>query len=141
MAMLYEALLDHLKLVGSHPYRSYLDLWMIDTRYHYECITIYSDDLLSLSNNSTRIIRGLNTLFPLKLVGDPELYLCGDVVTAEINGEVTHAFPDRTCINNLSGNIEKLFGTTLKNCGLAPEVGYHLEVGISDLLVVYELSR
>ena len=36
--------------------------------------------------------RGLNTLFPLNMVGDPELYISDDVGTIEINGEVTNDF-------------------------------------------------
>ena len=57
----------------------------------------------------------LNSFFLLKLVGEPDLYLGGDVVTAEISGEVMNDFLAHTYIKNVTDNIEKSFGTTLNN--------------------------
>ena len=59
-------------------------------------------------------MRGLDTLIPMKGVGYPESYPCGDVGTAEINGGVRHVFLDFTYIKNMSDNIEKIFETTPK---------------------------
>ena len=47
---------------------------------------------LFFSKDPTSIFRGLNTISPLKVFVDPYFYLCGDLVTTEINCEVTHTF-------------------------------------------------
>ena len=57
--------------------------------------------LFFFSKDITGIFRGLNTRFSIKVVGDQELYLDGDAVTAKINGELTYAFLARTYIKNL----------------------------------------
>ena len=69
MARWHEALLDNLKLIWLCTSRTYPKIWMRDVRYHYEYITIYSYNLLLFRKNPTGILRGLNTLFPLKGVG------------------------------------------------------------------------
>ena len=81
MARLYEALLDKLKLVEFRPYKVEADLWIQDAWFNYEYITIYSDEVIFFGNDTTGILKLLNTLFPLKGVGDPEFCLGGDVGT------------------------------------------------------------
>ena len=49
----------------------------------------------------------------------------GDVVTAEINGEVTYAFFDRTYIKHVSENIQNMFETRIKSYGSPLYGGYH----------------
>ena len=48
------------------------------------------------------ILRVFNALLPLKGVEDPEFYLGGDLIIAEINGEVMHSFLISTYIKNMS---------------------------------------
>ena len=108
MARWHEELSDNLKLIIFYPSKANPYLWMQDYGYQYEYTNIYSDNLLVFSKIHTVILRGLNTLFLLKVVGDPELYLGGDVVTVEINGEVTHTLLAGTCIKNVSEKIENI---------------------------------
>ena len=82
---------------------------MIYYGYHYEYTNVYSDEILVLRKYPTGILRVLNTLFPLKGVLEIEFYLGDDVGTSELNGEVTHAFVDRTYIKHASKNIDKSF--------------------------------
>ena len=79
---------------------------------------------LFFSKDPTSIFRGLNTISPLKVFVDPYFYLCGDLVTTEINGEVTHTFSARTYIKNVNENIDNLFDTTLNNYGSPLKGGY-----------------
>ena len=46
-------------------------------RGHWEYIAVYSNDLLVFSKDPVKILRGLETLYPLKGVGKPEFYLGG----------------------------------------------------------------
>ena len=113
---------------------------MWDAGGHYEYITVYSDELIVFRKYPTFISRGLNTILPLKIVGETYLYL-SDVVTEEINGEVTHDFSACTYIKTLSDNIEKIFDITLNNYLSKLEGDYNTEVDTSYLLVEAEVSR
>ena len=114
---------------------------MIDSGDHYEFITVYSDELPVLIQYPTVILRGLNTLLPLKGVGEPEFYLGGDVGTVDFNGEVMHEFLARTYIKHVSEKINRSFKTKLKSYGLPLERRYYPEVETSDILVGDEVSR
>ena len=48
--------------------------------------------------------------------------------TAEINDEVMHAFSYSKYIKNVSGDVEKIFYTTLNNYGFSLDGLYHPEV-------------
>ena len=79
MNMRYEGLSYMLKLIGYHSSEVDPDPRMRDAVYHYVYIIIYSHDLLVLSKDPIGIFRVLNDLLLLKVVGEPELYLGGDV--------------------------------------------------------------
>ena len=66
MARWHEAISDKLKLIGFSSSKEDLDLWIQDTGYHYDYITVYYDDLIVLSKDLTIMLRLLDTLFPLK---------------------------------------------------------------------------
>ena len=48
---------------------------------------------------------------------EPELYLGGGFLVANIYGKATHSFAAHTCTKNLSDKIEKLVGIALNNYG------------------------
>ena len=74
----------------------------------YEYTNVYPDYLLIFIKITTIIMSVLNTLFPLKVVGESEFYLGGDMVTLEINGEISHTLSARTYIKNVSKKIENI---------------------------------
>ena len=69
MAMCYEALSYTLNMILFFPYKEDPDIWIQDIGVHYQFITIYYDDLLVFSKDNTGILRVLNTLLQLKVVG------------------------------------------------------------------------
>ena len=76
------ALSEKLKMVGFRHYKTDPYLWMQDYGDHYEYITVYSDDILVFRKDPIVIFRVFNILLPVKVVGEPELYLGVDVGTA-----------------------------------------------------------
>ena len=97
---------------------------MQDTIYHYEYITVYSDDIIVFRKETTGILRGLKILFPLKGVLETDFYLGGYVGTADINDELMHAFLARTYIKNMSDKIENFLRPHSKT------IDHHLRGGI-----------
>ena len=93
------------------------------------------------SKNPVKILRGLETLYPLKGVEKPEFYLREDVNMIKTAKGITHAFSARTYIKNVCDKIEKMFKTTLKNYGSPLEEGYHPELDKSSLLVGDEINK
>ena len=67
----HETLSDKLNIIGFYPYREDSDLCMKDCGDLYEYISIYSDGHIVFRKYITGILRGMNTLFPLKRVGEP----------------------------------------------------------------------
>ena len=114
---------------------------MRDAGGHWEYIAVYSDDLLVFSKDPVKILRGLETLYPLKGVGKPEFYLGGDVNMTKTARGISHTFSARTYIKNVCDKIEKMFETTLKNYGSPLEGGYHPELDKSSLLVGDEINK
>ena len=141
MGRWHEALSETLQLIGFHPSKADPDLWMRDAGGHWEYIAVYSDDLLVFSKDPVKILRGLETLYPLKGVGKPEFYLGGDVNMTKMANGISHAFSARTYIKNVCDKIEKMFETTLKNYGSPLEGGYHPELDKSSLLVGDEINN
>ena len=72
MARWHEALSDKLRLISFRPSKADLNLWIRNMGNHHEYIAVYSDDILVFSKNPTVILKGLETLFPMKGVGKPE---------------------------------------------------------------------
>ena len=93
------------------------------------------------SKEPIKILRDLETLYPLKGVGKPEFYLGGDVNVIKMAKGSTHAFSARTYIKNVCDKIKKMFETTLRNYGSPLEEGYYPELDKSDLLVGKEISK
>ena len=141
MARWHEALSDKLRLLGFRPSKADPDLWMRDAKDHYEYIAVYSDDILVFSKQAISILKGLESLFPLKGVGKPEFYLGGDVTVIRTGEGYTHAFAAKTYIKNVCDKIERLFETTLRNYGTPLEGGYHPEIDTSDFLVGIDISK
>ena len=77
MGRWHEALSETLRLIGFQPSKADPDLWIRDAGGHWEYIAVYSDDLLVFSKEPIKILRGLETLYPLKEVRKPEFYLGG----------------------------------------------------------------
>ena len=77
----HEALSNKLNIIGFLPSKAYPDLWMQDSRYHNEYITVKSGDLIIFSKDPTGILRVFNTLFPLKGVVKTEFHMDSYVVT------------------------------------------------------------
>ena len=123
MARFREALSDKLRLIGFTSSKADPDLWIRDAGDHYEYIAVYSDDLLVFSKKPLVILRGLEALFPLKGVGEPEFYLGGDVSKSKHGDQYQRSLAARTYIKNVCDKIEKLFETTLKNYGSPLEGG------------------
>ena len=92
MGRWHEALSSMLRMIGFKPSKADPDLWLHDAGDHYEYLAVYTDDLLVVSRNPLAILRGLETLYPLKGVGKPEYYLGGDVNTVEQPDGPTLAF-------------------------------------------------
>ena len=92
MGRWHEALSETLRLIGFQPSKADLDLWLRDAGDHYEYVAVYSDDLLVFSKEPTKILRGLEALYPLKGVGRPEFYLGGDVNMVKTDKGYMHAF-------------------------------------------------
>ena len=63
------------------------------------------------------IVRGLEAIYILKGVGEPEFYLGGNVSKAKINGKIRTVLSAKTYIKNCSEKIEKLFSTKLRLYG------------------------
>ena len=101
MARWHEALSDKLRLLGFKPSKADPDLWIRDAGDHYEYIAVYSDDLLVFSKQPIAILKGLEALFPLKGVGEPEFYLGGDVDIIKTKNGSRHTFSAKTYIKNI----------------------------------------
>ena len=141
MARWHEALSDKLRLLGFRPSKADPDLWMREADDHYEYVAVYSDDLLVFSKQALSILRGLESLFPLKGVGKPEFYLGGDVTTLCTANGYSNAFSAKTYIKNVCDKIERLFDVTLRNYGSPLEGGYHPELDTSELLTGSDVSK
>ena len=128
-------------MIGFKPSKADPDLWIWDMGDHYEYLAVYTNDLLVVSKNPLAILRGLETLYPLKGVGKPEYYLGGDMNTVERADGPTLAFSARTYIKNVCEKIEKLFEVDLRNYGSPLEGGYHPELDTTDLLPEDQVSR
>ena len=57
---------NNLKLIVFFPSKVYQDLCIQDYGYHYEYITIYSDEIVDFIKDPTRILSVFDTLFQLK---------------------------------------------------------------------------
>ena len=117
MDIWYEKLSYKLMLIGLQTYKSDTVLYMRYCGYHYKYITAYSKNIIVSINDHIGILIIMNTMFPLKVVGDSELYLCGDVVTTEIDGKTTHVFSEYTYIKKTSEKIDNIFETTFNKYG------------------------
>jgi len=134
-----EALADKLILIGFTPSKADPDLWIRDAGTHYEYIAVYSDDVLVFSKNPLKILRGLEALFPLKGVGEPEYYLEGDIGTTK-DGKY-RTLSAKTYIKNCCDKIEKLYEVTLRNYGSPLEAGFHPETDTTPLLIGDSISK
>ena len=87
------------------------------------------------------IVKGLEALYILKGVGEPEFYLGGDVSKAKINGKVRTVLSAKTYIKNCSKKIEILFSTTLRQYGSPMDPLYHPETDTTELLGTDDVSK
>ena len=87
----HEKLTETLRNMNFKSSKADYDLWMSDTRSHYEYIATYVYDLLVFSKNSMEIFDTIKESYDLKGVGSPDYYLGGDIDTTfktEISKEV-----------------------------------------------------
>ena len=96
--MRHNSISENIIIIVFRPSKEKPDLCMQWYGYQYEYITVYYDVLIIFVNYTNGTLRLLNTLLQLKMVLEPELYMCGDVGTSEIYYVATHAFLSLTCI-------------------------------------------
>ena len=137
----HEFFTDTLRMLGFKPSYADPDLYMKDYGTHYEYICMYVDDILIFSKSPMTIVRGLEALYILKGVGEPEFYLGGNVSKAEINGKIRTVLSAKTYIKNCSEKIEKLFSTTLRQYGSPMDPLYHPETDTTELLGPEDVSK
>jgi hypothetical protein len=80
------------------------DLWMVDKSSHYEYLATYVDDILIWSKDPMAVIKALEKIYMLKIVGIPEYYSGGDVELlgeAWKNQELGVALSSKTYIQNV----------------------------------------
>ena len=130
MGRWHEALSETFQLLGFQPFKAEPDLWLRDAGSHWKYVAVYSDNLLVLSKDPVKILKGSENLYSLKRIGKPEFYFGGDVNVIKMSKGYTHAFFAKTYIKNVCDKIERLFETTLRNYGspldggISPRIGY-----------------
>ena len=118
--------------MGFQQSRVDLDLWYRDAGDHYEYIAVYVDDVLVFSRRACEIMTELQSKYPMKGVGRPEIYLGGNIgYHSPMN--VLYMSAEKYTTDSIK-KLEDLFEGELRKQNSPMQSDYHPELDTSAYL-------
>ena len=110
-------------------------LWIRDAGENYEYLAIYVDDILVFSKRAKEIMERIQQIYPMKGVGEPEMYLGGNIGKIKTTkGNKVHYTSAQKYIENVVEKIETLLDVKLRNYNSPMEAELHPELDESPYL-------
>ena len=121
--------------IGLRPTRADPDVWRrpakkADGEEYYEYIMCYIDDFLSISEDATKVLQGVQGVFKFKddKIVCPEVYLGAQLDTMTVDGFEGWTMSSQNYINAAIDNVEEVLAQTdqglLTKCGTPLKSGY-----------------
>ena len=138
--------------ISFRPTRANPDVWRrpakkADGEEYYEYILCYIDDLLAISEDVTKVIQGIQTVFKFKddKIVCPEVYLGAQLDTMTVDGFDRWTMSSQKYVKAAIDNVEEVLGRTDQRlptkCGTPLKSGYQPELDTSQELKQNDLQR
>ena len=145
-------LAETLRDIGFHPTRADPDVWRqpakkADGEEYYEYILFSIDDLLSISEDVTKILQGVQAVFKFKddKIVRPQVYLGAQLDTMTVDGLDGWTMSSQKYVKTAIDSMEEVLAKTdqrlLTKCGTLQKSGYRPELDMSPELKQDGLQR
>ena len=151
-AAFWAHLAETLHDIGFRPTRADPDVWRrpakkADGKEYYEYILCYINDLLSISEDVTKVLEGIQAIFKFKddKIVHPKVYLGAQLNTMTVNGFEGWTMSSQKYVKTAIDNVEEVLAKTDQRlptkCGTPLKSGYRPELDTSPELKQYGLQR
>ena len=131
--------------IGFRPTRADPDVWRrpakkADGEEYYKYILCYVDDLLAISEDVTKVLQGIQTIFKFKddKIVCPEVYLGAQLDTMMVDGFDAWTMSSQKYVKAAIDNVEEVLARTDQmlpmKCGTPLKSGYRPELDTSQKL-------
>lgn len=123
----HQSLLICLQKIGFRPSEVEPDFWYQKTKYGFEYIARYVDNVICFSKNPQKIIDYLKKHYVMKGVGHVKFYLGGDLLELPKTWKSKYAMSAKTYLGNLISNSKGMLKEDFKFAGTPLDDNYHPE--------------
>ena len=136
----HESLLIRLRKIGFGPSEAEPDFWYQKTKYGFEYIDIYVDNVICFSKNPEKIMDYLKQHYVMKGVGHVEFYLGGDLLELPKTWKSKYPMSAKTYLGNLISNSKVMLKEEFKFAGNCLDNKYHPEEDATNLCEPHQHS-
>ena len=136
----HESLSICLQKIGFCPSEEEPDFWYQKTKYGFEYIARYVDDVICFSKNPEKIMDYHKQHYVMKGVGHVKFYLGGDLLELPKTWKSKYAMSAKTYLGNLILNLEGMLKEDFKFTATPLDESYHPKEDITDLCDPHEHS-